>query len=95
MKGYRGTRVAATLKHFPGLGDASKNTDDQPVTISSPRPALRTRDLPPFAAGIEAGAPLVMASHALYTGLDPRNIASQSKTILTACCAAGSASRAS
>ena len=83
VRGYRGTRVAATLKHFPGLGQAGTNTDDGPVTVSSPRAALTTRDLPPFAAGINAGAPLVMASHALYTGLDRRNIASQSRAILT------------
>jgi beta-N-acetylhexosaminidase len=83
VSGYRGTRVAATLKHFPGLGEAGTNTDDGPVSISSPRAALETRDLPPFEAGIRAGAPLVMASHALFTGLDPKNIASQSKPILT------------
>src|SRR3954470_23476352 len=83
VSGYRGTNVAATLKHFPGLGEAGTNTDDGPVTISSPRVALATRDLAPFQAGIKAGAPLVMASHALYTGLDPKNIASQSKPILT------------
>src|SRR4029079_14469178 len=68
---------------FPGLGPAGTNTDDAPVTISSPLAALQTRDLPPFEAGIKAGAPLVMASHALYTGLDRRNIASQSRPILT------------
>lgn len=83
VSGYRGTKVAATLKHFPGLGAASTNTDDAPVTISSPRSAIATRDLPSFKSGIKAGAPLVMASHALYTGLDRRNIASQSKPILT------------
>jgi beta-N-acetylhexosaminidase len=83
VSGYEGTKVAATLKHFPGLGAAGTNTDDGPVTISSPRAAMQTRDLPPFAAGIKAGAPLVMASHALYTGLDRKNIASQSKPILT------------
>jgi beta-N-acetylhexosaminidase len=83
VSGYRGTNVAATLKHFPGLGEAGTNTDDGPVTISSPRAALATRDLPPFAAGIKAGASLVMASHALFTALDPKHIASQSKPILT------------
>src|SRR3954463_11046512 len=83
VSGYRGTKVAATLKHFPGLGAAGTNTDDGPVSISSPRAAMATRDLPPFAAGIKAGAGLVMASHALYTGLDPKTIASQSKPILT------------
>src|SRR3954454_14843490 len=83
VSGYRGTKVASTLKHFPGLGAAGTNTDDGPVTISSPRAAMQTRDLPPFAAGIKAGAPLVMASHARYSGLDRKNIASQSKPILT------------
>jgi beta-N-acetylhexosaminidase len=83
VAGYRGTHIAATLKHFPGLGSATTNTDDAPVTIPSPRAAIETRDLPPFEAGIKAGAPLVMASHALYTGLDRRHIASQSKPILT------------
>jgi beta-N-acetylhexosaminidase len=83
VSGYRGTKIAATLKHFPGLGEAGTNTDDGPVTISSPRAALETRDLPPFEAGVKAGAPLVMASHALFSGLDRANIASQSKPILT------------
>src|SRR3954447_4155172 len=83
VSGYRGSKVAATLKHFPGLGQAGTNTDDGPVSVSSPRAAIATRDLPAFAAGIKAGAPLVMASHALYTGIDPTNIASQSKPILT------------
>jgi beta-N-acetylhexosaminidase len=81
--GYRGSKVAATLKHFPGLGEATQNTDDTGVTISSPRAAVLSRDIPAFSAGIKAGAPLVMASHALYTGIDPNNIASQSRRILT------------
>src|SRR3954470_9676886 len=83
VSGYQGKHVAPTLKHFPGLGEATTNTDDGPVTISSPRAALTTRDLAPFQAGIKAGAPLVMVSHALFKGLDPKNIASQSKPILT------------
>jgi beta-N-acetylhexosaminidase len=83
VSGYRGTRVAATLKHFPGLGSAGRNTDDEPVTISSPKAGIESRDLPPFVAGVRAGAPLVMASHALYTAYDPRNIASQSHAVLT------------
>jgi beta-N-acetylhexosaminidase len=83
VSGYRGTNVAPTLKHFPGLGEAGTNTDDGPVSISSPLAALQTRDLPAFQAGIKAGAPLVMASHALYPALDRHNIASQSKPILT------------
>ena len=83
VRGYRDTGVAATLKHFPGIGQAATNTDDEAVTIAAPGNAIRTRDLPPFEAGIDAGAPVVMAGHALYPALDPDNIASQSKPILT------------
>ena len=82
IRGYKGGRVAPTLKHFPGLGAATKNTDDAPVTLSTPLASLRTRDLPPFAAGIKAGAPLVMVSHATYPALDSKRIASQSPAVL-------------
>jgi beta-N-acetylhexosaminidase len=83
VRGYRGAGVAPTLKHFPGLGAATANTDDEPVTIWRPARELGAMDLPPFKAGIEAGAPAVMASHALYPALDGRDIASQSRPILT------------
>jgi beta-N-acetylhexosaminidase len=70
--------VAATAKHFPGLGRAQVNTDDASVTVAG---AL-TPDLVPFRAAVEARAPLVMLSHALYPALDARRIASQSPRIV-------------
>jgi len=76
VRGWRAGGVAPTAKHFPGLGGASANTDDAPVTLPG-EPELR-----PFAAAIAAGVPLVMASHAAYPALDPRRIASQSRPIL-------------
>jgi beta-N-acetylhexosaminidase len=42
-----------------------------------------TTDLVPFRAAIEARAPLVMLSHALYPALDADRIASQSPRIVT------------
>ena len=80
--GYRRDRVAATVKHFPGLGAASINTDDAPVTITAGAAELERRDLEPFRAAVDAGAPLVMASHALYPALDRERIASQSPRVL-------------
>jgi beta-N-acetylhexosaminidase len=71
--------VAATAKHFPGLGAATVNTDDGPATIHGPV----TRDLVPFRAAITEGVPLVMLSHAAYPALDPNRIASQSRPIVT------------
>ncbi|MDQ4072296.1 MAG: beta-N-acetylhexosaminidase [Actinomycetota bacterium] len=84
VSGYARTRVGATAKHFPGLGAATRNTDDAPVTIDRSAAELFRRDLPPFRSAIGAGTPLVMASHALYPALDRRRIASQSPAVLDA-----------
>jgi beta-N-acetylhexosaminidase len=73
--------VLPTVKHFPGFGRATENTDDAAVTIDASRAELDT-DLEPFRAAIDADAPLVMASHALYPALDGEHIASQSPAIL-------------
>ena len=79
VRGLREARVAATAKHFPGLGAATVNTDDGPATIRTPI----APDLVPFRAAIDEGVPLVMLSHASYPALDPRRIASQSRPIVT------------
>jgi beta-N-acetylhexosaminidase len=82
VRGYRGTGVAATVKHFPGLGAATENTDDAPVSLTRTPEQLLGEDLPPFRAAIKARVPLVMASHALYPSLDANAIASQSRYVL-------------
>ncbi len=74
--------VAATVKHFPGLGAAGANTDDAPVTVASSRRQIDQSDLPPFRAAIGEDVPLVMSSHALYPALDEQDIASQSDRVL-------------
>jgi beta-N-acetylhexosaminidase len=82
VHGAQAGATAATIKHFPGFGAASANTDDRPVTIERTAAALRAGDLVPFRAGVAAGVALVMASHALYPALDARHIASQSPVLL-------------
>ena len=79
VRGLDGGGVAATVKHFPGLGGATVNTDDGSVTVSGELGG----DLEPYRAAIAAGVPLVMASHALYPELDGAAIASQSREIIT------------
>jgi beta-N-acetylhexosaminidase len=79
VRGLRDGGVAATAKHFPGLGGATVNTDDGPSTITTPI----ERDLVPFRAAVEEAVPLVMLSHARYPALDRRRIASQSRVIVT------------
>jgi beta-N-acetylhexosaminidase len=79
VEGMRTGGVAATAKHFPGLGGAQANTDDASATVTGPL----DDDLVPFRAAAGAGAPLIMLSHALYPDVDPDRIASQSRTIVT------------
>ena len=83
VRGLRDAGVAATAKHFPGLGGAVTNTDDGSATVDLLDGELERRDLPPFRAAIAADVPLIMLSHALYPGTDRRRIASQSRTIAT------------
>ena len=76
--------VAATAKHFPGLGTATsaQNTDQRPVTLTVPLTALRTIDEYPYQAAIAAGVKLVLVSWAIYPALDPARLAGLSLTIV-------------
>ncbi len=79
IEGMGSAGVAATAKHFPGLGRAEVNTDDGSADV----PGDLDADLEPFRAAIAAGTPLVMLSHARYPALDSDRIASQSPAIVT------------
>ncbi len=68
--GVQSEGVAATAKHFPGLGRASRTTDVAAVTIRATRAQLDA-DLVPFRALVLAGVGLVMISNATYTALGP------------------------
>jgi beta-N-acetylhexosaminidase len=76
--------VAATAKHFPGLGAATRaqDTDLRPVTLDVPRATLRGVDELPYRAAIAAGVKLVMVSWAVYPALDPARPAGLSPVIV-------------
>jgi beta-N-acetylhexosaminidase len=77
--------VAATAKHFPGLGQAAaaQNTDTGPVTLNVPLAGLRARDEAPYPAAIAAGVKLVLASWAIYPALDARRPAGLSPAVIS------------
>jgi beta-N-acetylhexosaminidase len=76
--------VAATAKHFPGLGAAARrqDTDLRPVTLGVSRAELRAVDELPYRAAIAARAKLVMLSWAVYPALDPGRPAGLSPAIV-------------
>jgi beta-N-acetylhexosaminidase len=59
--------VAATAKHFPGLGAAPSSTDLEVQRISLRRGKLRRVDERPYDAFVTRGGELVMLSTAIYT----------------------------
>jgi len=83
LRAHARAGVAATAKHYPGLGRATVNTDDGSATIDAARAELEADDLEPFRTAVAANAPLIMAGHAVYPAFDSKHIASQSPTLLT------------
>jgi beta-N-acetylhexosaminidase len=74
--------VAATGKHFPGLGAAEVNTDLGVERIGLPKETLRDVDEVPFRSFVAAGGKLVMMSSAIYPGFSERP-AAFARTIAT------------
>ncbi len=76
--------VAATAKHFPGLGAATTNqdTDTAPVTLNVRLAALRSTDELPYKSAIAVGVRLVMVSWATYPALDPHHPAGLSSAVV-------------
>jgi beta-N-acetylhexosaminidase len=81
MQGLEEGGVIPVLKHFPGLGGSSGNTDDGPAH-TLPWSTLQQVAIPPFAEAIAAGAPAVMISNATVPGLSPTLPASLSSTVI-------------
>ena len=83
VAGLNAGGVAATVKHFPGLGRITGNTDVTATGITDATATTSDPYLEPFRAGIGAGAKLVMVSSAWYPKIDPDNQAMFSSAVVT------------
>jgi beta-glucosidase-like glycosyl hydrolase len=63
--------LLTTLKHFPGHGDTDVDSHLGLPIIPHPRERLDAMELPPFRAGMAAGAAAVMTSHMEVPALEP------------------------
>ena len=63
--------VASTLKHFPGHGAAPGDSHHAIPTTGETLDEWRATDAVPFAAGVDAGASLLMFGHLTYASVDP------------------------
>ena len=83
LRGCQKGGLACAPSHFPGLGGASADTAQGPATVSLDSASLQERDVAPFAAAFEAGAPAVVLSLALYAAYDPVTPGALSPAIAT------------
>jgi beta-N-acetylhexosaminidase len=81
MQGMRAGGIVPVVKHFPGLGGVSENTDDGPAH-TLPWTTLEKVALPPFEAAIKAGAPALMMSNASVPGFTPLPASLSSKMVI-------------
>jgi beta-N-acetylhexosaminidase len=78
--GLESKGVLPTMKHFPGIGFATRNTDSYVVSIGATRAALAP-GLLPYRTAIAHHIPLIMLSNATYTAYDTVNAAGWSRAI--------------
>lgn len=74
--------VEATVKHFPGLGRVTLNTDVS-AGVSDDITVRNDAYIEPFRAAVNAGVPWLMVSNALYPEIDAANLAPFSSVIVT------------
>jgi beta-N-acetylhexosaminidase len=84
IQAQQGKGVAATAKHFPGLGAAarSENTDLRPVTLNLSKSQIRSVDELPYRQAIAAGTKLIMVSWASYPSLGTRRPAGLASVVV-------------
>jgi beta-N-acetylhexosaminidase len=63
VRGLQSAGVAASMKHFPGAGEAAADPHHGVVTVAASRAILDSRELTPFRAAIGAGARVAMSAH--------------------------------
>jgi beta-N-acetylhexosaminidase len=67
-RGLQDGGIVPVVKHFPGLGYSTGNTDDE-LASTLPWPQLQRSGLRPFEDAVDAGIPAVMVANALIPGL--------------------------
>lgn len=81
-RGLGASGIAWCAKHFPGHGDTSLDSHLALPRLAHGRARLDAVELPPFAAAVEAGAPLVMTAHVVFDALDPAHPATLSPEVV-------------
>jgi len=83
VRGLQAGGVAAGLKHFPGHGHTSGDSHAVLPVVAQSKAQWTAQDLPPFRAGVDAGAGVVMSGHLDVRSLDKGVPATFSHKVMT------------
>ncbi len=81
VRGYDEAGLVSTTKHFPGHGSVTADSHLTLPVLRSGLAQLRERDLRPFEAAVEAGAPSMMMAHLDVQALQPGLPSSQAPDV--------------
>ena len=83
-RGFRDGGMIATGKHFPGRGHSDVDAHFQVPVIRVDRETLLRRELLPYRKLIAEGLlPSIMIAHSIFPAIDPDNIATVSRKVIT------------
>jgi beta-N-acetylhexosaminidase len=82
VRGLQAAGIAACAKHFPGHGATRLDSHLALPAVRADAATLWARELPPFAAAIEAGVRCVLTAHVLVPALDAGRPATLSPVLL-------------
>jgi beta-N-acetylhexosaminidase len=83
VRGFEDAGVVSAAKHFPNHGAANSDSHVSLPVVRHDAQTLKSHDLPPFEAAIEAGVPMVMVGHLVYPAIDPDHPASLSEDAIS------------
>ena len=82
VRGLNAFGVAATVKHFPGLGRVRTDTHHFAANLDVPVATLEETDWRPFREVLAASNAQIMVGHVTLTEVDPERPASHSKRVI-------------
>lgn len=83
-RGLKEGRMIATGKHFPGRGHSDVDAHFKVPVIDVDEKTMQERELLPYKKLIEEGLlPSIMIAHSIFPAIDPDNIATVSKKVIT------------
>ncbi len=83
LKGFKENGIIAAAKHFPGRGDSATDAHHACPMLKVDSDRFNKIELYPYKRLIEAGIDSIMVAHCIYPHIDPDQISTVSRKVVT------------